>query len=112
MLGSTGSGMVNPDSQPPRPCSQVEPPPPKPPNPPPSPSAPPPPVVSLRARPAPPPPVESGPTRPAAAESRRAVLSARGAGGRGRGGARLGEVSGAVLGPRMVPSSCRLPYIQ
>src|SRR3989442_11332146 len=101
MLGPTEWGMVTPDPRPPMPCSQVEPPPPNPPNPPPSPSAPPPPVVSLRARPAPPPPVESGPTRPPpappAAESRRTVLSARGAGGRG--GARLGEASGAVLGP-------------
>src|SRR5512147_2427086 len=127
MLGSVRSGSVNPDSQPPRPWSHVDvppnPPPPRPPpvesafvvsgRGPPRPTSPPPPraatlapLVSPRtvgtprppARP-PRPAVESAPPRPPprprpapAAIPRVAVVA-----------------SGAVLGPRIVPLSCRLP---
>src|ERR1043166_6953680 len=109
MSWSVGSGIVKPDSQPPMPWSQVEPPPPpNPPNPPPSPPPSIPLALALSALVR----VESGRGRLAViwVLSRR-VVSGR-TPGRGAGVSGRLEASGAVLGPRMVPLSCRLLYIQ
>src|SRR6476620_5193781 len=110
MSGLLGSGMVNPDSQPPSPWSHVLPPPPNPPPPPWSPW----PAVSAaaaaarRAALSPGDVVGGGLPRAPPVESGAPVLS-RAPAPRPRCCLTLFcPASGALLGPRIVPLSCRL----